>query len=113
MSSNTDEVVAHAAAAGEDLASLAAFQELILERSHDLITIMDPGGTIVYGSPSWRSLGMDPDQIVGKAALDFVHPEDVDVAQLQDTDAGAEGPFIQKPFTPAQLVEKVSSVLAG
>jgi two-component system cell cycle sensor histidine kinase/response regulator CckA len=29
------------------------------------------------------------------------------------TDAGAEGPFIQKPFTPAQLVEKVSAVLAG
>jgi two-component system, cell cycle sensor histidine kinase and response regulator CckA len=29
------------------------------------------------------------------------------------TDAAAEGPFIQKPFTPAQLVEKVSAVLAG
>jgi two-component system cell cycle sensor histidine kinase/response regulator CckA len=29
------------------------------------------------------------------------------------TDAGAEGPFIQKPFTPAQLVEKVESVLAA
>jgi two-component system cell cycle sensor histidine kinase/response regulator CckA len=29
------------------------------------------------------------------------------------TDAGAEGPFIQKPFTPAQLVEKVSTVLSG
>jgi CheY-like chemotaxis protein len=29
------------------------------------------------------------------------------------TDAAAEGPFIQKPFTPAQLVEKVGSVLAG
>jgi two-component system cell cycle sensor histidine kinase/response regulator CckA len=29
------------------------------------------------------------------------------------TDAGAEGPFIQKPFTPVQLVEKVSSVLAA
>jgi two-component system, cell cycle sensor histidine kinase and response regulator CckA len=29
------------------------------------------------------------------------------------TDAGAEGPFIQKPFTPSQLVEKVSSVLAA
>jgi two-component system cell cycle sensor histidine kinase/response regulator CckA len=28
------------------------------------------------------------------------------------TDAGAEGPFIQKPFTPAQLVDMVSSVLA-
>ena len=29
------------------------------------------------------------------------------------TDAAAEGPFIQKPFTPSQLVEKVGSVLAG
>jgi two-component system cell cycle sensor histidine kinase/response regulator CckA len=29
------------------------------------------------------------------------------------TDAGAEGPFIQKPFTPTQLVEKVGSVLAA
>ena len=29
------------------------------------------------------------------------------------TDAGAEGPFIQKPFTPAELVEKVCSVLAA
>jgi two-component system cell cycle sensor histidine kinase/response regulator CckA len=29
------------------------------------------------------------------------------------TDAAAEGPFIQKPFTPKQLVEKVSSVLAS
>ena len=28
------------------------------------------------------------------------------------TDAAAEGPFIQKPFTPAQLVEKVALVLA-
>ena len=28
------------------------------------------------------------------------------------TDAGAEGPFIQKPFTPAQLVAKVGTVLA-
>jgi CheY-like chemotaxis protein len=29
------------------------------------------------------------------------------------TDAAAEGPFIQKPFTPSQLVEKVGSVLAS
>jgi CheY-like chemotaxis protein len=28
-------------------------------------------------------------------------------------DAAAEGPFIQKPFTPAELVQKVSSVLAA
>lgn len=29
------------------------------------------------------------------------------------TDAGAEGPFIQKPFTPTQLIEKVGAVLAA
>lgn len=29
------------------------------------------------------------------------------------TDAGAEGPFIQKPFTPTQLVAKVNDVLSG
>jgi two-component system cell cycle sensor histidine kinase/response regulator CckA len=29
------------------------------------------------------------------------------------TDAAAEGPFIQKPFTPAQLIEKVGSLLAS
>lgn len=29
------------------------------------------------------------------------------------TDAGAEGPFIQKPFTPSELVDKVGAVLAG
>jgi CheY-like chemotaxis protein len=29
------------------------------------------------------------------------------------TDAAAEGPFLQKPFTPAQLVEKVAAVLAS
>ena len=29
------------------------------------------------------------------------------------TDAAAEGPFIQKPFTPQQLVDKVSAVLSG
>jgi two-component system, cell cycle sensor histidine kinase and response regulator CckA len=29
------------------------------------------------------------------------------------TDAAAEGPFIQKPFTPAQLLEKVAAVLVS
>ena len=28
------------------------------------------------------------------------------------TDATAEGPFLQKPFTPAELVAKVGTVLA-
>ena len=76
MGNKTDEVVAHSAAAGEDLASLPAFQELLLERSHDLITVMDPSGAIVYGSPAWNRLGWDPDQLAGTPVLDLVHPDD-------------------------------------
>ena len=78
MGSKRDDVVAHSAAVGEDLASLAAFQELLLERSHDLITVMDTTGTIVYGSPAWQSLGWDPRQLVGMPVLDLVHPDDVE-----------------------------------
>jgi PAS domain S-box-containing protein len=76
ISSNTDDIDAHAATAGEDLASLAAFQDLILERTHDLITVIDPAGTIVYGSPAWRTLGWDPDELAGRAVLDLLHADD-------------------------------------
>src|SRR5437879_1936843 len=75
MRSNTEDVVAHAAV-GDALASLAAFQELLLERTHDLITIVEPAGTIVYASPSWRTLGWDPDELGGRAVLEFTHPDD-------------------------------------
>jgi PAS domain S-box-containing protein len=62
---------------GEDLVYLAAFQQLVLERSHDLITVTDPVGTIIYASPSWQTvLGWEPDTLVGTPVLELVHPED-------------------------------------
>jgi PAS domain S-box-containing protein len=76
MSGKTNEVIGHAAAADEDLAYLAAFQNLVLERTHDLITIMDRSGTIVYASPSWRHLGWVAEDLVGTHVLDLVHPDD-------------------------------------
>ncbi len=75
---NTKDVVAHAAATGADLASLDAFQQLILERTHDLITITDLAGTIAYASPAWLTLGWDPAQLAGTALLDLVHPDEHD-----------------------------------
>ena len=62
---------------GDDFVYLAAFQQLVLERSHDLITVTDPLGTIVYASPSWHTvLGCDPETLVGTPAIDLVHPDD-------------------------------------
>src|SRR5258708_39789157 len=76
MTSETNEVLAHAASVGDDVAHQAAFQQLVLERSHDLITVIDPNGVVVYASPSWRTLGWDPDALRGTPILDFVHPAD-------------------------------------
>jgi PAS domain S-box-containing protein len=63
--------------AGDDFVYLAAFQQLVLERSNDLITVVDPAGAIVYASPSWQTvLGWDPDALLGMPVLELVHPDD-------------------------------------
>src|SRR3954463_8989383 len=66
---------------GDDFVYLAAFQQLVLERVHDLVTVMDPLGTIVYASPSWNTLlGWDPDAIAGTPFAEFVHPDEHEAA---------------------------------
>jgi PAS domain S-box-containing protein len=52
-------------------------RRLVLERSHDLITVTDPGGTIVYASPSWQRLtGWSPEELVGRSVYELIHPDD-------------------------------------
>jgi PAS domain S-box-containing protein len=61
--------------------SEARFRSLI-ERSSDLITVLDSNGTIRYVSPSSeRVVGFQPDALLGKRLLDFVQPEDLSSAQ--------------------------------
>src|SRR4051812_28262900 len=56
----------------------AGLQRLVIERSHDLVTLIEPDGTIVYASPRWSSmLGYEPEEVVGTSLVDYCHPDDV------------------------------------
>jgi PAS domain S-box-containing protein len=50
----------------------------LTEKSSDIVTVMRADGTILYESPSVeRYLGYKPDEMLGKNAYDYVHPEDL------------------------------------
>jgi two-component system, cell cycle sensor histidine kinase and response regulator CckA len=92
------------------------------------LTLERAGFTVLEASSPNAALDLvRTDRPIDLLVTDVVMPE-MDAFELADrvacevpgvrvlytsgyTDAGAEGPFIQKPFTPAQLVEKVESVL--
>jgi PAS domain S-box-containing protein len=72
-------------------------RRLVLERSHDLITMIEPDGTIAYASPSWATvLGYEPEDVVGTSLVAYTHPDDaakgLDAIAAQA--AGAEIPPI-------------------
>ncbi|HVN16708.1 MAG TPA: HD domain-containing phosphohydrolase [Anaerolineales bacterium] len=50
---------------------------LLVENNSDIITILNSDGTIRYESPSnQRVLGYPLEEMVGRSAFDFVHPDD-------------------------------------
>jgi PAS domain S-box-containing protein len=50
----------------------------LLQHSSDIITVMAADGTVLYNTPAVeRVLGYPPEEMIGKVALDFVHPEDL------------------------------------
>ncbi len=51
-----------------------------MERSHDLVTLCELTGVIVYASPSWASLGWEPAALVGTPVLELIHPDDAALA---------------------------------
>ncbi len=55
-------------------------RRLVVERSHDLVTLCDPSGAIVYASPSWGALGWEPADVAGTPILELIHPDDEGVA---------------------------------
>src|SRR5437588_8415894 len=57
-----------------------AIRRLVVERSHDLVTLCDLTGAIVYASPSWAHLGWEPADLAGIAILELLHPDDARLA---------------------------------
>jgi PAS domain S-box-containing protein len=65
-------------AAAEALRRSEERYRVLIENTHDIITTLDALGRITYQSPAFtRVLGYPPDAVNGRAALDFVHPDDV------------------------------------
>jgi diguanylate cyclase (GGDEF)-like protein/PAS domain S-box-containing protein len=51
----------------------------VVKNSSEIVTIVDPDGTLRYTSPAFgRLLGYDPEKVVGKMnVLEYVHPDDL------------------------------------
>jgi diguanylate cyclase (GGDEF)-like protein/PAS domain S-box-containing protein len=76
---------------------------LLAENAGDLITSIDPRGMRTYVSPSCRALlGYEPDELIGKQAVDIIHPDDREhitrylQSVLEHGPASAEGRCLHK-----------------
>jgi PAS domain S-box-containing protein len=63
----------------------------VIENASDMIAVLSRSGEILFQSPSSRAvLGRAPEDLVGKNALDFTHPDDLSLAH--GALARADGP---------------------
>jgi PAS domain S-box-containing protein len=54
----------------------------LIENSSDVITILSADGSVRYESPSLsRVLGYPPEELLGRNAFDFIHPDDLELAR--------------------------------
>lgn len=52
--------------------------EAYLQKSTDIITVLDADGTVKYQSPAvTRVLGYEPGELLGRNGFEYVHPDDV------------------------------------
>jgi len=70
-------------AAQAALAESEARYRLLADLATDIIMRMDADGVIRYISPSCRRLGYEAEEMIGKSAFDFLHPEDLEQAQAR------------------------------
>ena len=62
-------------------ASEARFRQLI-ENATDIIAVVDANGLLQFQSPSaYRVLGYEPEDLIGRPIMEFIHPEDHGLAK--------------------------------
>lgn len=76
-------------------ASEARYRNLT-ESSRDLIVRWSLEGVVEYASPSVRTIGYEPDEVIGKVAYAFIHPDDVSTV-VERLKALATTPDDQRP----------------
>lgn len=87
-----------------ELAQSEARFRSLFQHASELVTIVDKTGVITYKSPALTELlGLSSEELVGKLALDFVHPDDVAevataIADLAQAPLGTQGPLTQFRF---------------
>ncbi|KAA0256457.1 MAG: PAS domain S-box protein [Acidobacteria bacterium] len=81
-----------------------AFLRAVIEHTADVLAVLAPDGTTLYQSPATeRALGWRPEQIVGRVAFDFVHPDDVPAV------TSAFGRCLANPATPVSVTFRYRS----
>lgn len=94
--------------ADQKLQQSEAFYRSLIADSLDGMLLADSAGTITFVSPSVRNiLGFEPEEVAGRNAFDFVHPDDVRFAWDSFQKEVKENPEIK--FIVVRLLRKDGS----
>jgi len=86
-------------AAEQELADRERLYRMLAENSEDVILLTTSDTTILWASPSAATtFGWQPEDLVGRSAIDLVHPDDRDRVQAGITESNRSG----TPFMPRE-----------
>ncbi len=80
-----------------DTTQLVRLVQALIRNSFDIIKVVDRDLKTIFVSPTVEGvLGYSPREIIGTNPLDFVHPDDLDVARAEMADIAVTGHTIHK-----------------